>query len=62
MFRDFINFVKQLLGELGFDALIKNESWQVDSIILLISLGILGSLLTTSWRLILLYIRKQRQK
>ena len=62
MFRDFINFVKQLLRELGFDELIKNESWQVDSIILLITLGILGSFLTTVWRLILLYIRKQRQK
>ncbi|MEZ4829318.1 MAG: hypothetical protein R3C61_23970 [Bacteroidia bacterium] len=62
MFRDFILFIKQWLAEMGFDSLIEQESWEVDSIILIVMIGLLGSISTTIWRLIVWGIRRKRQQ
>ena len=62
MLGEYLTWIKEFLKDLGFSELITQESFQIDSIILLLSLGLLGSLLTTIWRLILISIRKQREK
>lgn len=62
MFEDLLNWIKEWLAQLGFEALIENESWQVDSIILLLVLGLLGSFLTTLWRVIVWGIRRKQQQ
>ncbi|MDX2245715.1 MAG: leucine-rich repeat domain-containing protein [Bacteroidia bacterium] len=62
MFQGLLDFIKQKLKELGFGALIEHESWQVESIVLIISIGLLGSLFTTLWRVIVWGIRESRQK
>jgi len=61
MLKEYLDLVKKWLSELGFDALVENESWQVDSIILFLGLGLLGSIATGLYRLTLWWFRRNQQ-
>lgn len=63
MLRDWIDSIKDWLAEIGFEELIREESWQVDSVILVLFITLLGSIASASWRLVKRWNRiKQQQR
>lgn len=63
MFSSFLKYIKDFLKDLGFEELIAEESWQVDSVILLLLVGLLTSLATGIYRLIEMWVKhRQHQK
>jgi hypothetical protein len=61
MLEQYLDLVRDWLLAMGFTKLVKNEAWQVDSIILFLGLGLLGSLATGLYRLGVWWYRRRRQ-
>ena len=61
MLERYLDLVRDWLRALGFTKLVENEAWQVDSIILFLGLGLLGSLATGLYRLGLWWYRRRQQ-
>ncbi|MEZ4777175.1 MAG: hypothetical protein R3D00_28625 [Bacteroidia bacterium] len=61
MFKDLIDLTRKWLADVGFGSL-TNESEEVDSLLVILAITLLGSISTTIWRLVVWGIRRHRQQ